>query len=136
MFQTHQSAYIAHTLLATLINKTTFRKSNFVNDTNYSDSLRWTNFAQLHTLVRRFVFETEWWRDPTCAEQADSALFFWLLSSTTADRERIEQQINEHTSQARQKVLCRSAIPPVRKFLNIDSTYVVHHTACVCLFRN
>jgi len=61
------SAKVAHTILLALINKISSQKVSLTSDTNY-ESKRWQNMAQLFRLLRKFIFQTAYWRSASAAE--------------------------------------------------------------------
>jgi len=66
----YASAQVAQTVLLALINKLTAQKNSLTSDTNY-DSIKWKNMMSLWRLIRKFVFQTAFWKSETEEEVAE-----------------------------------------------------------------
>jgi len=66
------SMKVGHTIMLALVNKLTAQKVSLSSDTNY-DSKRWLNMLQLFRVMRRYVFQTAYWRSTNPLDEEKDA---------------------------------------------------------------
>jgi len=81
-------------------------------DTNY-DSVRWGNFLQLNRVLKRYIFQTAYWRSTTAAEDEKESAAHKEEETKRVEEERRRQMDNaDHGMMLVRMVICYHSLQP------------------------